>query len=625
MEKLELLSPAKNLEIGKAAIDSGADAVYIGANLFGARTNAANSIEDIAELVLYAHLFNAKVYVTVNTIVYDNELKEAEELIGELYKVGVDAIIIQDFGILELASLLPIALHSSTQMHNYTKEKVKFLSQVGFQRVVLARELSIDEIAEIHKFVPEIEIEAFVHGALCNGLSGQCYLSYEITKRSGNRGECSQPCRSRYDLINAQGKVLLKDKHLLSTKDFNASSYIPQMIDAGVRSVKIEGRLKDLDYVKNITAYYSDEINKFIAQSNNRNYCRQSIGKVETSYLPDVERSFNRGFTSFNLQGKKDKIGNLDSAKAIGKYIGKVADFNSSERVAQYIEIDSKEPISNGDGLCFFNQKGQLEGFLVNKVERNHTQGLTKIYPNKKIEIRLLTKIYRNFDTQFFKQVVQDLHKRRIGIEIILSETPKGFLLTAKDETGIEVEEIINAKKELALKTQDYYNNILSQINKLGQTIFYLTKFQYNCSQNYFFFASLINKHRRNLCDKLLQARKEAYNRQEIKFEKTDYPYPQKELDYRANVVNERAKQFFLRHKVEKIDYGIEALKANPKEDIVLMRSKNCIRYNLKQCLLRDEQTSDFNQELFLRDNQRTYKLQFDCKNCFMDLSINDD
>ncbi|MFA6199892.1 MAG: U32 family peptidase [Bacteroidales bacterium] len=622
MEYIELLSPAKNLEIGKAAIETGADAVYIGAESFGARAAAGNNLEEIEELVNYAHIFNAKVYVTVNTVLFDNELKAVEELINRLYNIGVDALIIQDMGILEM-NLPPIPLHASTQMHNLSKEKVDFLSKIGLKRVVLPRELSIDGIAEIHKEVPEIEIESFVHGALCNGLSGQCYLSYELTKRSGNRGECSQPCRSRYDLVNAQGKILVKNKHLLSTKDLNASSYISQMIDSGVRSFKIEGRLKDLDYVKNVTAYYSQEINKYIDSRRGvlntpSQYSRSSIGKSEISFTPDVERSFNRGFTSFNLQGKKDKIGDLDTAKAIGKYIGKVADVNLSGRSHNFIQISTKEEIVNGDGLCFFNKNGELEGFLVNKVEPNPEQSLVNIIPNKNIDIRILTKIYRNFDLQFTKQVEQDSSKRKIGIDFELSETPNGFILKAKDETGLEVEERIETEKQLAKNTENYDENLLKQIDKLGNSFFYLKNFTNTSTQKYFLPSSVINSLRRICCDKLIALRKESYKRKESKFEKTDYPYISKQLDYNGNVVNEKAKEFYLRHGVEEIVYGVE--KTNKTKDIVLMRSKNCIRFALGQCIIKDKQTPDFDQELFLKDNNRTYKLSFDCKNCFMDI-----
>ena len=617
MEYIELLSPAKNLEIGKAAIEMGADSVYIGADSFGARLAAGNSLEDIEELVNYAHIFNAKVYVTVNTILFDNELKQVEELIHNLYNIGVDALIIQDMGILEM-DLPPITLHGSTQMNNISKEKVDFLHNIGIKRVVLPRELSIEEIKEIHDAVPEMEIESFVHGALCNGLSGQCYLSYEITKRSGNRGECSQPCRSRYDLINASGKTLAKNKHLLSAKDLNVSDYIPQMIGAGVRSFKIEGRLKDLDYVKNITSYYSQEINKFI--ESNSQYSRSSIGKTEISFKPDVERSFNRGFTSFNIEGKKDKIGNLDTAKAIGKYIGKVAEINLSGRNHHFIQLSTKEEIANGDGLCFFNSRGELEGFLVNKVETDKDQSLVTIVPNKNIEIKLLTKIYRNFDLQFSKQVEQDSSRRRIGIDFELSETSNGFILKARDETGIEVEERADTEKQLAKNTDSYDENLLKQIDKLGNSPFYLMTFSNTTTQNYFLPSSLINSLRRVCSDKIIALRKESYTRKESHFEKTDYPYISKQLDYSSNVVNEKAKEFYLRHKVEEITYGVE--KTNLTKDIILMRSKNCIRYALGQCLIRDKQTPDFDQELFLKDNERTYKLTFDCKNCFMDIKV---
>lgn len=614
MEYVELLSPARNLEIGKAAIETGADAVYIGAEEFGARVAAGNSIEDIEELVNYAHIFNAKVYVTINTIILDNELIKVEELIHKLYKIGVDALIIQDMGILEM-DLPPIILHASTQTNNTSIEKVRFLSNIGFKRVVLPRELSIEEIAEIHKAVPVIEIESFVHGALCNGLSGQCYLSYELTKRSGNRGECAQACRSHYDLINESGKTLIKNKYLLSTKDLNASAFISQMIEAGVRSFKIEGRLKDLDYVKNITAYYSKEINKYI---DNIQYSRSSIGKSEIGFTPEVERSFNRGFTSFNLQGKKDTIGSLDTAKAIGKYIGKVVDLNLSGRNKGFIQIGTQEEISNGDGLCFFNQEGNLEGFLVNKVETNSEQSFVNIIPNRKIDIKRLTKLYRNFDVKFTKLLQQDSSERKIALDIELNEIPNGFFLKLRDESGLIVEEKIETEKQLAKNTENYNENLLKQIGKLGNTVFYLNKFTNNCSKKYFFPSSTINNLKRNACEKLLFLRKEKYKRQEFKFKKTDYPYISKNIDYRENVVNQKSEQFYKRHKVEEIYYSVE--KTNQTKNIVLMRTKNCIRYALGQCLIKDKQTLDFDQNLYIKDNHQRYKLSFDCKNCFMEI-----
>lgn len=616
MEYIELLSPAKNLEVGKAAIETGADAVYIGYEEFGARVAAGNSLEDIEELVNYAHIFNAKVYVTVNTILFDNELPKVEELIHKLYKIGVDALIIQDMGILEM-NLPPIILHASTQTNNTSIEKVKFLSEIGFKRVVLARELSIEEIAEIHKEVPEIEMESFVHGALCNGFSGQCYLSYELTKRSGNRGECAQACRSRYDLINENGKTLVKNKHLLSPKDLNASVFIDQMIEAGVRSFKIEGRLKDIDYVKNVTAYYSQEINKYIDYIK---YSRSSIGKSEIGFIPELERSFNRGFTSFNLQGKNDVIGNLDTAKAIGKYIGKVVDLNLSGRNSDFIQIGTQEEISNGDGLCFYNQDGDLEGFLVNKVETNSEQSYVNIIPNRKIEIKRLTKLYRNFDIKFTKLLQQDISKRRIALDIELNQTPNGFSLKLIDETGLMVEETIETEKQLAKNTENYNENLLKQIDKLGNTIFYLNTFTNNCPQKYFFPSSTINNLKRNACEKLLILRKENYKRQESEFKQTDYPYISKNLDYRENIVNKKAEQFYKRHKVEEIEYSVE--KTNQTNNIVLMRTKNCIRFALGQCLTRDKQSSDFDQNLYLKDNHQTYKLTFDCKNCIMEVDF---
>lgn len=389
------------------------------------------------------------------------------------------------------------------------------------------------------------------------------------------------------------------------------------MIGAGVRSFKIEGRLKDVDYVKNVTAFYSQEINKYI-EANQNLYSRSSIGKSEIGFNPDLDKSFNREFTSFNLEGKQDNICTYDTAKAIGKYIGKVADVNLSGRNHHFIQISTKEKIVNGDGLCFFNQRGELEGFLVNKVEAITEQSLVNIIPNKNIDIRILTKIYRNFDHKFTKEVEQDATKRRIGLDFELSEFENGFILKAKDETGIEVEQSIETEKQLAKNTDNYNTKLLNQIDKLGNSPFYLMNFKNTTTQKYFLPSSLINSLRRVCSDKIIALRKESYTRKESHFEKTDYPYFTNQLDYKGNVVNEKAKEFYLRHGVKEIVYGVE--KTNKTKDIILMRSKNCIRFDLGQCLIKDKQTPDFDQELFLKDNQRLYKLTFDCKNCFMNI-----
>lgn len=606
MKYLELLSPAKNLEIGKAAIESGADAVYIGASVFGARTAAGNNLEDIEELTSYAHIFNAKVYVTINTLLFDEELMEVEDLFHQLYNIGVDAIIIQDLGILEM-DLPPIALHASTQMHNFSKQKVDFLKNIGLRRVVLARELSLDQISEIHNTVPDIELECFIHGAICAGLSGQCYLSHSITGRSGNRGVCAQPCRSKYDLLNYKGEFLIRNKHLLSPKDLNASELIPAMIEAGVRSFKIEGRLKDIDYVKNITSFYRLELDRYISE-HGKEYSKSSIGKIDYNFTPKPEKSFNRGFTHFYLKGREGVIGNINSAKSLGEYLGRVKKIDSSSFI-----LDTKVELSNGDGLCYINKEGDIDGFLVNGVN------YPNIIPNKRLNIEIGTEVYRNLDFAFNKMMITNVSRRSIGINMILSETENGFSLKAIDETGIECEKTILAEKQLANNLEDYDQKLLKLIDSLGNTPFHLEGFKNQVKDKYFFQSSLIKSLRREVCEKLLAKREEEYEVDEVYLEKNNYPYPEEELDYRANITNEKAKNFYLRHGVKKLEYGVEKTLTN--DEIILMSSRHCLRYQLGQCLKRENVSPEYQGDLFLQDNRRRFKLSFDCKNCMMEIS----
>src|SRR5574344_207078 len=378
---LELLAPAKNKECAFAAIDFGADAVYIGANSFGARKNATNSISDIKEIVDYAHKFNVKIYVTVNTILKDNELKQAEELVKNLKNINVDALIIQDMALIEIAKKFDMQIHASTQCDNRTVQKVKFLQDIGFSRVVLARELSLTQIKEIRKCT-NVELEAFVHGALCVSYSGQCYLSFANGGRSANRGECAQPCRKRYTLIDDKGKIIAKDKYLLSLKDFNASKHLKNLINYGVKSFKIEGRLKDINYVKNIINFYRNEIDKITPKT--------SSGKVFTNFIPDINKTFNRNYTDYFLENRK-KTFNFNSPKFVGAKIGKISKIGKN-----YFELDTKNELHAQDGLCYF-ENNEIKGFLINKIDNN------KIYPAKLLEIKIGTELFRNVDSEFNK------------------------------------------------------------------------------------------------------------------------------------------------------------------------------------------------------------------------------
>lgn len=595
---IELLSPARNKETAFAAIDCGADAVYMGFERFGARVSAGNSLEDIREVVNYAHLFGVKVYVTLNTILYNEELESARQTVRDLYQAGVDAIIVQDMAYLQMNEC-NMTIHASTQANNFTKEKVKWFENAGIERVVLARELSIEDIREIHSYCPDVELEFFIHGALCCSVSGRCYLSHYQTKRSANRGECCQSCRSSYDLLNANGEVLIKDAYLLSTKDFNAASKLEDLIKAGVVSFKIEGRLKDINYVRNVTAYYSELMNDFCKR--NPQYKRSSYGKVDLNFSPDVEKSFNRGFTIFNLEGKSEKTGNMKSTKSLGKVFGRVV----SEKDG-FIKTDSKEALHSGDGIVFFDQKGDLNGLLVNAVTANGFRA------NKKISIPKGTVLYRNKDVAFDKQLSGNSASRNIWIDAYLSDNELRFQTENNVIASISFEHV----KEAVKNTNAYEENLRKQIGKLGDTVFALRNFSYNCSERYFFPNSLLADLRRRCCDLLTEKLKEKNRALHSQILNKNTNYISQEVDYQENVSNDLSKEFYEQMGVKVCESAVEI---NPiKRNHELMRSKNCLRFNLGQCLRRDKLSKGFEGELFLRDNQHTYRLSFDCSNCMM-------
>ena len=382
--KIELLAPAKNLECGIAAVDHGADAIYIGAPRFGARAAAGNSLEDIAELVRYAHVYNVRIYVTVNTILKDEELKDTEKMIWDLYRAGVDALIVQDMGLLEL-NLPPIPLHASTQMDNRTPQKVRFLAEAGFRQVVLARELSLVEIGNIHHACPDVPLEVFVHGALCVSYSGQCYVSQACFGRSANRGECAQFCRLAFYMVDADGKSIVRNKHLLSLKDLNQSEELEQLLDAGASSLKIEGRLKDVSYVKNVTAYYRQKLDSVFKRR--KEYIRASSGKVKLEFKPQLDKSFSRGFTNYFLFDRNKDIFSFDTPKSLGEEMGTVKEIRGN-----YLTVAGIKSFNNGDGVCFLDQTGKLQGFRINRVENN------KLFPQEMPRIKPRTILYRNFD-----------------------------------------------------------------------------------------------------------------------------------------------------------------------------------------------------------------------------------
>lgn len=597
---IELLAPAKDLTTGIAAIMHGADAVYIAANKFGAREKAGNSVDDIKKLTEFAHQYFARVYVTVNTILFDNELDEAKLLIDELYNTNVDAIIIQDFAILAM-DIPPIAIHASTQMHNISPEKVKFLENCGVERIVLPRELSLEDIAQFRNNT-SAELEFFIHGALCVCYSGQCYMSQAITGRSANRGACAQPCRSSYDLIDSDGNILVKGKHLLSLKDLNLSARIHQLIDVGISSFKIEGRMKDITYVKNTVAFYSNSINKLI--EGKPKYRRLSSGKCEYKFTPDLERSFNRGFTEHFILGRTRNQASFHSQKSIGKPLGK-----ASKVTNEWLSIDSTETISNGDGLCYFTPKGELKGFFVN------TNVNGKIHPNQpQNELRIGTTIYRNADHNFEKCLKGNSSNRYISVSLKVTQKNNQLIFSAIDEDSIADEIIIEDTFDIAQNPQLALNNIKNQLTKVGETIFRIESIDIeNFTTPKHIPLSNLNALRRDLMNSLKHKRLESY-KTNTKKSSNPNKYPKSEIDYKGNISNTMSEEFLFSHGVTRIDKAFET--SPPKNAVELMTTRYCIKYELGLCTLK--QKAEPTKQLFLCDNNYTYPLIFDCKNCIM-------
>lgn len=614
--KLELLAPAKNTEQGIAAINHGADAVYIGAPLFGARAAAGNSIDDIDKLVKYAHLFGSKVFATVNTLLFDNELEAARQMIWTLYDTGVDAIIMQDMGLLEM-DLPPIELHASTQTHNIDPQRIKFLEQVGFKRIILARETSLQQMAALRKETTA-DLEAFIQGALCVCYSGQCYMSLFLDRqrnkaneppRSGNRGSCTQPCRAAYDLINSTGKVIRKNEHLLSLKDFSAAQSFESMIDTGITSFKIEGRLKDISYVKNVTGYYRQLLDSIMARREGLKPA--SSGKTRLFFTPDLERTFNRGFTDYFLNNRHP-MASYATQKSLGKMIGTVVSCNDNTLV-----INNKEPLTAGDGICFFNDEKQLEGFLVNHVNGN------RITANKSLNISKGTQLWRNNDFAFEKQLQGNTSERKIAVSMTLAETPEGLKLTIADEDGIEASVAIECTKEPARNETRAKETIIAQLSKLGGTSFEINIIDIKTRQQYFLPASSLNELRRKTVEALQEKRIDTNRPADTTLALNDIPYFQTTVDGRANIVNAKAEAFYRRHGVTIIERGPDQPGVDFKDDFPLMTTKYCLRYELGQCLMHKcnkTVSSDYAGDLFLYNNGNKFRLSFDCKKCEMQI-----
>jgi len=605
-KKVEILAPAKNLYQGMAAINAGADAVYIGAPQFGARTNATNSVEDITELVRYAHLFKAHVFVVLNTILYDNELATCEKLIHELYHAGVDALIVQDMAIMEM-NIPPIIIHASTQANNRDPKHVKFLADAGMKRVVLARELNLDQIKDI-AIETDVELEFFVSGALCVAFSGNCYMSIAGGERSANRGSCAQNCRLPYNLIDGTGKTLIANSHLLSIKDLDLSDQIPNLIEAGITSFKIEGRLKDLVYVKNNVSYLRKKLDTFL--ENNDTFQKASSGRTFYNFEAEIDRSFNRGYTDYFVNKRTEKIGSWDTPKSQGQVIGKVLEIKKNGYV-----IENADKLNNGDGLYFINEAGEADGAQINTI----TNGVA--IPNIFKPIAIGTMIYRNADAEFNKLVErEDSAIRKISIQITFSETTTGFELTVVDEDGHKNAVRLEATKEVSKNGDGVIDNIKKNLSKTGNTPFIVDGIKIHFSENWFLPISKINEIRREALEQLIDIRVDEYHKEEFQIGKTSHPYPVQQLDFMYNVSNKMARAFYHRHGVTEIEKAFE-LQWDPGKSRV-MTTKYCVKYELGKCprYQRDSMGEKVVEPLVLKHGENEYKLKFNCKPCEMEI-----
>ncbi len=605
-KKVEILAPAKNLVQGMAAINAGADAVYIGAPQFGARSNATNSIEDIEALVEYAHLFKAQVFVVVNTILYDHELEDCKKLIHELYAIGVDALIVQDMAVLEM-DLPPIVIHASTQANNRDPKHVKFLADAGMKRVVLARELNLDQIKDIHQ-ATDVELEFFVSGALCVSFSGNCYMSIANGERSANRGSCAQNCRLPYNLVDGTGKTLISNSHLLSIKDLDLSDQLPNLIEAGVTSFKIEGRLKDMVYVKNNTSYLRKKLDAFLA--NNDSYQKASSGRTFFNFDPEMDRSFNRGYTDYFVNKRTDKIGSWESPKSQGQYIGKLIETKANGYI-----IENYEKLNNGDGLYFINENNEPDGMQINIIINDI------VVPNTFKNIAPGTVIYRNSDAEFIRLVERDDSAiRKIGVKLTFTETNDGFMLLVVDEDGHQSISSFESVKELAKNTESTTPNIIKNLSKAGNTPFIVDDVKVEFSQNWFLPISKINEVRRVVLEQLIDIRIKEYHREEFQIQKTDHPYPVSQLDFTYNVSNHMARTFYKRHGVTEMEKAFE-LQWDPGKSRVMV-TKYCVKYELGKCarFQKDTMGEKVVEPLTLKHGENAYKLKFNCKPCEMEI-----
>ena len=619
MRKLELLAPAKDLKCGIAAIDCGADAVYIGAARFGARQAVGNSIDDINELCEYAHKFGCKVYVTVNTIIYDNELEDTQKLLNELGRIGVDAILVQDMGITKLQLPQNVALHASTQTDNRSAEKVEWLARHNFDRVVLARELSLEEIRNIHRRVPQTELEVFVHGALCVSYSGVCYASEYCFGRSANRGACAQFCRMKFDLTDKDGNEIINQAHLLSLKDMCRIDSLELLADAGMTSFKIEGRLKDINYVRNVTAAYNKQLNEIISRRGSE-YERASSGVCDIRFTPNLNKTFNRGFTDYFLNGRTSDLASFYTPKAMGEYVGKVKEIRGNS-----FNVAGTTSFANGDGLCFINSNNELEGFRINRAEGN------RLFPLRMPRgLRKGIALYRNSDQLFEKELNGDNGQRKLGIRINIKASAEGLHIEAKT---CDEKLHINLQKDISLEKaqKSQVDNIKRQISKFGNTIFTVEDVIVEPTDFPWFIPnSILAEIRRQATDELMGRLSEmSENQKDTKTKDQAQQLPDNgkvsfhsissyQQPYMYNIANRLAHSFYEQEGMSDITPAFEIRK--PSSPLV-MQCRYCLRHELGQCKKSHKQSGLLKEPLHLRlADGRTFRLEFDCKKCQMNI-----
>lgn len=605
---LELLAPARNADYGIAAINHGADAVYIGGPAFGARAKAENSLEDIGRLVQHAHRFHSEVFVAFNTIFHDNELEAARQMVWQLYDTGVDALIVQDMGLLQM-DLPPIQLHASTQTDIRSVDKAVFLDQVGFTQIVLAREMDLKTIQQVAA-ATSCNLEFFIHGALCVAFSGQCYISHAHTGRSANRGECSQECRLPYTLEDSQGRILAKDKHLLSMRDNDQSANLRALADAGVSAFKIEGRYKDIAYVKNATAYYRQLLDEILEDS--PHYQRASSGRAIFGFVPQPEKTFNRSTTEYFLHGRGEEVGAFDTPKFAGEEMGKVTKVGPD-----YFEVDTTLELRNGDGVCFFDVHKELTGMRINTVQGK------RLYPNEMPEdMRRNMTVYRNRDHAFLRLLEKDSAQRRIDISLHLQETSDGFALSLQDEDGYMSYTQCSVEKRLADQAEKSISSLREHLGKLGNTEFSARDIQLDISQPWFIPASTINQLRRDAVTQLQDTRLLGYQRpQPGKAVEPPAKYPQDTLSYLANVYNKQAREFYQKHGVSAVAAAYES--NEELDEVPVMITKHCLRYSFAMCPKEAKgvigvQGTITAEPMTLINGKDRISLKFDCKRCEM-------